>query len=99
MVGHHADVIPGQSIRLYGVETNRYGGPKAYDITFGVGDTVIEHSYNLTYFGTITAIGAKTVTIKSELGRTVRQDFATFSGRNRDLDLARESKRNAEWMD
>lgn len=64
--GHHATIEVGKSIRLHGVETNRMSGPLAYDRTFGIGDTVAVDSYNLTYLGVITGIGAKTVTIEDQ---------------------------------
>ena len=61
---YSAEIIPGQSIRLYGLFHNVWGGPRPYDITFGIGDRAEYDSYNLTYVGTIVSIGAKTVTIQ-----------------------------------
>ena len=98
--GHHADIIPGKSIRLFGIETNRYGGPKAYDKTFKVGDEAEYGSYNLHYFGKILAIGAKTVRIETSStgGRSRLLDPYEFSFRNRD-DADRKHAANATWMD
>ena len=98
--GHHADIIPGKSIRLFGIETNRYGGPKAYDKTFKVGDEAEYGSYNLHYFGRILAIGAKTVRIETSStgGRSRLLDPYEFSFRNRD-DADRKHAANATWMD
>ena len=98
--GHHADIIPGKSIRLFGIETNRYGGPKAYDKTFKVGDEAEYGSYNLHYFGKILAIGAKTVRIETSStgGRSRLLDPYEFSFRNRD-DADRKHEANADWRD
>ena len=98
--GHHADIIPGKSIRIFGIETNRYGGPKAYDKTFKVGDEAEYGSYNLHYFGKIVAIGAKTVRIETSStgGRSRLLDPYEFSFRNRD-DAERKHEANANWMD
>ena len=98
--GHHADIIPGKSIRIFGIETNRYGGPKAYDKTFKVGDEAEYGSYNLHYFGKILAVGAKTVRVETSStgGRARLLDPYEFSFRNRD-DAARKHEANADWMD
>jgi len=98
--GHHADIIPGKSIRIFGIETNRYGGPKAYDKTFKVGDEAEYGSYNLHYFGKILAIGTKTVRVETSFtgGRSSLLDPYEFSFRNRD-DAARKHEANADWRD
>lgn len=96
--GHHAEIIPGVSIRLYGIETNRVGGPAPYDRTFKIGDEVEYHSYNLSYTGRITSITAKNVSVQDDHMKTVRLDLYTFSWRNRDLDLAKVSARNADTL-
>lgn len=98
--GHNVAVTPGVSVRLFGTDKNRYGGPVKYDLTFNMGDTCERDAYNLVYTGTIVAIGAKTITVKDDcLNKTTRMSIAQFSRRNRDFDLARISKRNSEWMD
>ena len=96
-IGHHVEIVPRQSIRLFGIETNRYGGPLAYDVTYRIGDTVSYDSYNLTYLGTITGIGKKTVTVEHHGGRR-RLDLSEFSWRNRTLDLLEVAERNADTM-
>lgn len=97
--GHHATIEVGKSIRLHGVETNRMSGPLAYDRTFGIGDTVAVDSWNLTYLGVITGIGAKTVTIEDQtMGRVKRLSLYEFSWRNRCLDLERIAADNADTM-
>lgn len=112
LMGHHADVTPGVSIRLHGVETNRHGGPAAYDLTFKLGDSAVYGSYNLTYTGEITAIGEKTVTITEThygrndagervlvYGRVHRLELADFSRQNSDYDADKIAARNAAWSD
>jgi hypothetical protein len=98
-MGHHAEIVPGVSIRLYGIETNRVGGPAPYDRTFRIGDEVEYHSYNLSYTGKITSITAKGVGVQDKhMRKTARLDLYTFSWRNRDLDLAKIAARNADTL-
>lgn len=96
-VGQHADVTPGKSIRLHGIETNRHE-PKPHDLTFKVGDTAVHGSYNLVYTGTITSIGAKTVTIKGNFGKPTRMSIYDFNFYNNDYDAERIAARNADTM-
>jgi hypothetical protein len=97
--GHHADIEPKKSIRLYGYEKNHVS-PHDYDITFNVGDTAIYGSYNLVYTGEIVAIGEKTVKIREGHGTKVHSlDIATFSDKNHGYDAEKIAKRNGEWMD
>ena len=112
MTGHHAVIEPGKSIRLYGVEAagSRYvrddatgrmtpnAEPMPYARRFALGDVAEYNAYNLSYCGTIVAIGEKTVTIEDH-GQKHRLDLADFARRNRDFDVAETAKRNAEWMD
>lgn len=96
--GHHVDIVPRQSIRLYGHEWN--GREKIpYDITFKVGDKAEYDSYNLHYIGVIESIGEKRVTIRDDSGRIHKLEIADFSFRNRDFHLAKLEKANAEWLD
>lgn len=81
LAGHKADITPGQSIRLHGVEPRRSSKTVEFDVTFRVGDLAEYHSYNLSYLGKILSITAKTVTI-AEDGRKRRLDLYTFSWRN-----------------
>jgi hypothetical protein len=95
--GHHAEIKPGLSIRLHGVETKRRHGPVSYDKTYQIGDTVAMDSYNLVYMGQIVSIGAKTVTIKGNLG-TKRLNLERFSWFNRLFDVEATARRNAEEL-
>lgn len=97
--GHHADVTPGKSIRLHGIDHNRVAGSVEYDVTFKVGDTVCRDRFNLIYLGTIVSIGRKTVTVESRGEQRSRLDLALFSRRNRHFDLAKAQAHNdAESM-
>jgi hypothetical protein len=107
--GMHATVTPGQSIRLHGVKRNVYirdertgrmvPGERAFDLTFRVGDRAEGDSYNLSYVGRITSIGAKTVTIALDhLDRTVRLPIRTFTWRNWDYAAEQIAARNANEM-
>jgi hypothetical protein len=97
--GHHAELTPHASIRLFGIETNRHGGPLAYDRTFRVGDRCEIDSYNLRYLGTIVDIAPSYVAIRDDLGGKVkRMALPEFSWRNRDFDLPKVEAFNAEDM-
>src|SRR5690348_11656791 len=73
--GHHAEIVPGRSIRLFGTVAagSRYVRNESgrmvsceqhpYQRDFVVGDVAEYSSYNLSYTGTIRSITAKTVTI------------------------------------
>ncbi len=61
---YNADILPGHSIRIFGVMTNHVRGPQEFDKVFKIGDRAVYGSFNLIYVGTITAIGPKTVTVK-----------------------------------
>ena len=95
--GFQAEVIPGQSVRLFGTQHNRVA-PLDFDITFAVGDIAVRDSYNLVYTGIISAIGPKTVTILDH-DRTYKLDLYTFANRNWNYDAERIHKRNSEWCD
>lgn len=95
-----ADVVRGHSIRIYGTYSNHVRGPQPFDRTFQIGDRVERDSYNLSFLGTVVAIGLKTVTIKDDnLAVTSRLPLDTFIRRNWDLDVATLLRRNAEWSD
>ena len=96
-LGHNADIIPRVSIRLYGIDRNRVGGPVAYDRAFNIGDTATYDSYNLIYLGKIVAIGAKSVTIDDD-GKLTRLNIYDFSARNRCFDLAKIEAHNRDTM-
>ena len=95
--GHNADIEPGRSIRLYGLERNYRKEPFEYERTFKLGDTAEYHSYNLSYLGNVIAIGGKTVTIDAG-NRRCRLSIYEFSWRNRHLDLAKTIARNQDTL-
>lgn len=96
--GQHADIVPGESIRLFGLDDNRYE-PKPHDITFKVGDPCITGSYNLIYMGKILKITAKTVTVQDNCEtRSKRLDIAEFNRRNCHFDADKIARHNADTM-
>jgi len=72
-----------------------------YTQTFRVGDAAIWDSYNLHYWGTIKAIGARTVTIQTRDGRTKRLDLYKFNLENHGGEKMQEKRRerDANWYD
>lgn len=104
-MGHHAEIVPGESITLMGerdvcfhaANTNdekRYITTKAeYRITFRIGDLAEYDSYNLVYLGRIVSITEKGVTIEAH-GRRHRLDVYGFSNKNCDFDLESIQRRN-----
>ncbi len=110
--GAHAEIVPGKSIRLFGMagDGRRWvrdaegklvpGEAYVYRKDFAIGDVAEYDSYNLSYCGTIVAITEKTVSIREKHGSRVRRlDLADFSQRNWDFDAEATAKRNSEWMD
>jgi len=76
--------------------TGAYCG-KPVDITFKVGDTVEEDSYNLRYLGKILKITEKCVTVEKEYGGGIRRmDLYSFAWRNRNFNLEQAQNENAE---
>lgn len=98
--GFQAEIIPGQSVRIFGTQYNRIN-PKAFDLTFEIGALAEYDSFNLIYVGTITKIGPKTVTITETGydGRSHQLDICSFARKNWDFDYERISKQNSEWRD
>ncbi len=113
--GHHAEIIPGKRVRLFGVVAAgaRYvPGPNGrqvpceehlYRIDFVIGAQAVVGSFNLVYTGTIRSITEKTITVVEYEGtsneRSHRLSLADFDRKNWDFDAAAISKRNEEWMD
>lgn len=111
--GHHAEIVPGKSIRLFGLSERKYARNaegkttlserEVYKRDFTIGDEAECHSFNITYTGTITAIGEKTVTIVEYHGtpnaKTYRLDLYWFARRNWDFDAQATAERNAAWRD
>lgn len=98
-LGQHADVIPGVSIRLHGVDATYRKPAVPHDLTFAVGDTAIHGSYNLVYTGKIVKITAKTVTIQEGNDRPKRLSIAEFGRRNAHYDAATIARRNGSFLD
>lgn len=107
-VGHHAEIVPGKSIVLFGESdemlvaandnggnTRYFHGKVPYRVEFKIGDLAEYHSYNLTYLGTIVSISTKCVMIEDS-GRRYRLDVHGFSTKNRDFDLERINRHNLE---
>ncbi len=92
-----AYVTPGEKIELH---TYR-GGELVAIRVFQVGDAAEYDSYNLTYWGRIKAITAKSVVIipRYESNKTRRLNLDTFSWRNWDFNLEEVNRRNSEWSD
>ncbi len=98
--GQHAEIIVGRRIRLFGVER---GSGRLYRRDFRIGDVAEVGSYNLTYTGTITAIGEKTITVVEDLGtpgaKTHRMSLHEFNWRNWNFDAEECARRNFETME
>lgn len=92
-----ADVHPGSHVILHG---NDHSGA-SYTKTYRVGDSAEYGSYNLSYYGDITAIGPKTVTITETRGsNTVHKlSIERFESRNRDWSPEKAFARNSSWSD
>jgi hypothetical protein len=87
-----ATVVPNRSVRV--VLTRR---GETVDQTYTIGGSAEYKSFNTSFFGTIVAIGAKTVAIEG-MGRRHRLTIENFAQRNSEP-VARKHKRNAEWCD
>ena len=105
---YHADIIPGESIRLWGWNSNNQRAShnpvngryrpfwKWFSHTFRLGDWAEYDSYNFNYTGKIVAIGPKSVTIEGDGARKHRLTLYEFAWRNWDLDLDRIAKNNSD---
>jgi hypothetical protein len=66
---------------------------------FRVGDCAEYDSYNLSYYGTITKISAKTITIKEKyVTKSHRLKFGEFCWRNHNFDLQDTIMKNSDTM-
>jgi hypothetical protein len=106
--GHHAVIVPGESILLHGIETSHdYVDGKVtkrsrlFAQSFKLGDRAVYHTYNLIFTGPIVAIGAETVTIAEDdhEGRNHRLSLYDFDRLNHDYDPEYIFKNNTEWRD
>jgi len=102
--GQHAEIIPGESIRLFGAEAQWYRYPTSdgYSQTFKLGDQAVYGSYNLTYVGVITGVSAARITVtEGHGGRNPRNHCLSiyeFNWRNRHFDLQDIQEQNARMM-
>jgi hypothetical protein len=97
--GQHAAVEAGKQITLWGVDRNNVKGFRPYRIEFKIGDAAEYDSYNLSYTGTIVAIGAKTVSIKHDhSSKVTRLSIHEFSWRNNDFDAVKIAEKNSDLM-
>ncbi|MCJ7787902.1 MAG: hypothetical protein MUP20_04215, partial [Methyloceanibacter sp.] len=95
--GVFSAVGPGGTWRLWtrgGSHTN--GMAMARE--FKPGDVIMVGQYNLAYLGTLVKVTAKTI-FYTERGKPAKALARKLSYYNYDLNLDRERKRNAEWMD
>ena len=85
---YSVDVVKGKSITVIreGHKPN----------TFKIGDMAEHDSYNLSYYGVITQITEKTVTILDDCFGKKRLKLDTFAWRNYDFDLGRVQAENHE---
>lgn len=80
------EIVLGKSIRIKSDN---------HDITFKVGDTCEESSYNLTYFGTIVNITEKSVVVKPRYSsKNTRMKINRFAFRNYNFDLQKLTEEN-----
>lgn len=105
--GHNVSIVPGKWVRVWGQGERYVMNPETgrretkvvkYDTTFRIGDCAVYGGFNMTYTGTVTAIGKTTVTVK-DAWTTKRMDLHRFSAWNEFFDLDAINKRNSEWLD
>jgi len=96
--GFQAEVAVNESIRIFGTQFNRVT-PKEFDMTFVVGGQATYDVFNLVFTGTITKIGAKSVTITERSGVAHQLDICAFARINWNFDAAAAAKHNREWLD
>lgn len=96
-----AVVTAGESVRVVSLDLGRDRSVGIDVREFRVGDQAEFDSYNLSYYGPIVSVTAKTVVIdkRRSPGETARMKVGDFAQTNRDFDLAAARKRNAEYMD
>lgn len=109
--GHKADVTPGFSVSLFGVEDVFVGSVlrgsidgdpwehRPYHKTFRVGDKAVYHSFNFISVGVIVSIGEKTITIREGNGKNHRLTLERFDHHNWKFDLEKIEKQNARMME
>lgn len=105
---HHATLVKGKSIRIWGVDMNVNRGDSRYDPsvmgipydhTFEVGDEIEYDSYNLSYIATIVSITDKNVIVAPRgTGKKSRLSPQTVSWRNRLESVQEKRARNSDAM-
>lgn len=96
--GHNATILPGDSIVIWGVDTNRVKGPTPYDRTFSIGDSAEYASYNTSFFGKIVGISATRVRIENHFGKVSSLKIGDFARRNRHFVLSEVEASNRAHM-
>jgi hypothetical protein len=90
------DVKPGVSVAIFDDST----GTEVAGASFKIGDQAEYDSFNLSYYGTITAISEKTVTITSRKDtrneKVYRLDMHKFCWRNYNFNLEKAQAENTE---
>lgn len=96
---YEVDVEKGASIRVTTTIAAFHTLPQeTHDVTFKIGDKAEYGSYNLSYYGAITSITEKTVTIKEDDGTGHRLSLAEFAWRNYNFQLERVARENSATM-
>lgn len=80
---HHAEVLPGQAIRLFGFTSRA----KRYDRLFEIGDQARYYQANASLFGPILGITKRVVIIENVHGHKVKLDFVEFDRLNHQFDI------------
>ncbi len=96
--GHSVTILPGDSISIFGVDTNRVKGPTPYDRTFCIGDSAEYASYNTSFYGKIVGISATRVRIANHFGRISSLKIGEFARRNRHFVLSEVEASNRSHM-
>ena len=96
---YEVDVEKGKIIRVKTTIPAFHTLPQeTHDVAFKIGDQAEYGSYNLSYYGKITSITEKTVTIKEDDGTGHRLSLAEFAWRNYRFDLATVQRNNSVEM-
>lgn len=96
--GFQAEIVVNESIRLFGTQFN-LATPKEFDLTFTLGAEAAYDVFNLVFTGTVTKIGAKSVTLTERSGRNHQLDICAFTRINWNFDATAAAKQNREWLD
>lgn len=91
---HHADVSPGQSVRIFGTHTGTER-VHSFDLAFAVGDMAVYDGYTFIRTGEIVDITSKTVKIVTRhQANRIALSLTRFIELNWDYDAARIERHN-----